>query len=167
MSPWPRLLGCPHYLYRHGWGWVLGHRALQLTHRGRQTGRLHQTVLEVMRYNSTTGEATVMSGSGPTAHWLRNIQANEQLEVNIGHTFYAATYRLLQPEETMSVLADFERRNILIRPVVHAALSRLGGRHARRTLAFQLPMVAFLPLNPCLKPAAEMQAPATGGSKAH
>jgi hypothetical protein len=107
-----------------------------------------------MRYDPATGEATVMSGSGPTTHWLRNIQANDQLEVSIGHTFFAGTYRLLGPEEAMWVLADYERRNILVRPVVHAVLGQLvGGRFdgsgaACRRLAYQLPMVAFRPLVP-------------------
>jgi deazaflavin-dependent oxidoreductase (nitroreductase family) len=153
MSPWLlRLSGSPLPLYRHGWGWMLGHRALQLTHRGRRTGRLRRTILEVMRFDPATGEATVMSGSGPTAHWLRNIQANGQLEVSIGRTFFAGTYRLLAPEEAMWVLAEYERRNVLVRPVVHAVLGQLGGGRfdgsgaACRRLAYQLPMVALRPL---------------------
>jgi deazaflavin-dependent oxidoreductase (nitroreductase family) len=82
MSAWLlRVHDLPLYLYRHGWGWVLGHRVLQLTHRGRRSGRLRWTVLQVLRYDPKTGEAVVMSGSGPTTHWLRNIQANDQLEV--------------------------------------------------------------------------------------
>jgi deazaflavin-dependent oxidoreductase (nitroreductase family) len=149
-----RLLDSPLYLYRHGWGWVLGHRVLQLTHRGRRTGRLRWTVLQVLRYDPKTGEAVVMSGSGPTTHWLRNIQANDQLEVSIGRTFFAGSYRLLGPEEAIAVLADYERRNIAMRPLVRAVLGRLGdGRFdgsyaARRRLVHQLPMVAFRPLTP-------------------
>jgi len=149
-----RLSGSPLRLYRHGWGWLLGHRVLQLTHRGRRTGLLRRTILEVMRYDPATGEVTVMSGSGPTTHWLRNIQANDQLEVSIGRTFFAGTYRLLGPEEAMRVLADSERRNILVRPIVHAVLGQLGGGRfdgsgaACRRLAYQLPMVAFRPLVP-------------------
>jgi deazaflavin-dependent oxidoreductase (nitroreductase family) len=148
-----RLLALPQHLYRHGWGWVLGHRVLQLTHRGRRTGRLRRTVLEVMRYDPATGEAIVMSGSGPTTHWLRNIQANDQLEVSIGHAFFAGTYRLLEPQEAIGVLSDYERRNVLVRPLVHAVLGELGGERfdgsdaARRKLAYQLPMVAVRPMS--------------------
>ena len=155
MSGWLlRLLDSPLYLYRHGWGRVLGHRVLQLTHRGRRTGRLRWTVLQVLRYDPKTGEAVVMSGSGPTTHWLRHIQANDQLEVSIGRTFFAGSYRLLGPEEAIAVLADYERRNIAMRPLVRAVLGRLGdGRFdgsyaARRRLVHQLPMVVFRPLTP-------------------
>jgi deazaflavin-dependent oxidoreductase (nitroreductase family) len=153
MSPWlVSLLDSPLHLYRHGWGWVLGHRVLQLTHRGRRTGLLRRTLLEVMAYDMATGEATVMSASGPNSHWLRNIQANDQLEVSIGRTFFAGSYRMVGPQEAMEVLADYDRRNILARPLVHAVLGRLGGgpfdgSHAAcRRLAYQLPMVAFKPL---------------------
>ena len=152
MSAWLLpLRDSPLYLYRHGWGWVLGHRVLQLTHRGRRTGCLRWTVLQVLRYDPKTGEVIVMSGSGPTAHWLRNIQANDQLEVSIGRTFFAGSYRLLGPDEAIAVLADFERRNIAMRPLLRAVLGRLGNRRfdgsyaARRRLVYQLPMVAFRP----------------------
>jgi hypothetical protein len=107
-----------------------------------------------MRYDPATGEAIVMSGSGPTTHWLRNIQANNELEVSIGHTFFAGTYRLLAPQEAIGVLADYERRNVLVRPIVHAVLGHLGGGSfdgsdaARRKLAHQLPMVAIRPMTP-------------------
>ena len=95
-----------------------------------------------------------MSGSGPTTHWLRNIQANDQLEVSIGHSFFAGSYRLLGPEEAMGVLADYEQANMLVRPLVRGVLGHLGqGRFdgsytARRRLVHQLPMVAFRPMAP-------------------
>jgi deazaflavin-dependent oxidoreductase (nitroreductase family) len=147
-----RLLDSSLFLYRHGWGWVLGHRVLQLTHRGRQSGRLRWTVLQVLHYDPKTAEAVVMSGSGPTAHWLRNIQANDQVEVSIGHAFFAGSYRLLGPDEAIEVLAKYEQANIMVRPLVRAVLGRLGGARfdgsyaARRRLVYRLPMVAFRPL---------------------
>jgi deazaflavin-dependent oxidoreductase (nitroreductase family) len=155
MSAWLlRLQDSPLFLYRHGWGWVLGHRVLQLTHRGRRSGRLRWTVLTVMAYDPTTGEAIVMSGSGATTHWLRNIASNDQVQVSIGHSYFAGSYRLLGADEAIGVLADYERAHILTRPLVRAVLGRLGGGHfdgsyaARRRLVHQLPMVAFRPLTP-------------------
>lgn len=72
------LFGLPTHLYRHGWGWVLGHRFLQLTHTGRRSGRPYTTVLEVIRFDSTSGEGTVMSGFGPGSESAR-CRAAEQL----------------------------------------------------------------------------------------
>lgn len=146
-----RLLGAPRQLYRHGWGRLLGHRFLQLSHRGRRTGRQYHTVLEVVRYDPTTGEATVTAGFGKESDWLRNIQAGSDVVVSIGRASAPATFRMLPPDEAIEVFADYERRNALIRPVVRAVLSRLLGWEydgtdvARRRLADQLPMVAFRP----------------------
>lgn len=146
-----RLLGAPRHLYRHGWGWLLGHRFLQLSHRGRKTGRLHHTVLEVVRYDRATGEAVVMSGFGNESDWLRNVRAGSDIVVSIGRSSSPATYRMLPADEAIDVFADYERRNIMVRPVVRAVLGRLlgwrfdGTDDARRRLAEQLPMVAFRP----------------------
>lgn len=153
MSRWLRhAFRAPLHLYQHGWGWFLGHRFLQLTHRGRRSGRVYKTVLEVIRFDPATSEATVMSGFGRGADWLRNIEANGQLEVSIGRSTFPATYRLLEVEDSVRFFAEYERRNILVRPVVRAVLGRLvgwrfdGSDTARRKLADQLPMVAFRPL---------------------
>ena len=85
------LFGLPRHLYRHGWGWVLGHRFLQLTHTGRSSGRTYQAILEVVHYDPDNQEATVMSGFGPGAYWLRNVQANGRAEVSIGRFSFTAT----------------------------------------------------------------------------
>ena len=145
------LFGLPRHLYRHGWGWVLGHRFLQLTHTGRSSGRTYQTILEVIHYDPDSQEATVMSGFGPGAYWLRNVQANGRTEVSIGRSSFTATHRMVPVEEAMAVFAAYERRNRLASPVVRLVLSRLlgwrydGTDSARRRAAAQLPSVAFRP----------------------
>ena len=145
------LFGLPRHLYRHSWGWVLGHRFLQLTHTGRRSGRTYTTILEVIRFDSTSGEATVMSGFGPGSDWLRNIQANGRAEVSIGRSSFLATYRVVPIEEATAVFADYERRNRFAAPVVRLVLSRLlgwrydGSESARRRAAEQLPSIAFRP----------------------
>ena len=95
------LFGLPRHLYRHGWGWVLGHRFLQLTHTGRSSGRTYQTILEVIHYDPDSQEATIMSGFGPGADWLRNVQANGRAEVSIGRSSFTATHRMVRVEEAM------------------------------------------------------------------
>jgi hypothetical protein len=45
-----RLLRLPRLLYRVGLGWLLGHRLAEITHRGRTSGRIHHTVVEVLRF---------------------------------------------------------------------------------------------------------------------
>ncbi len=150
-SPAWRALKAPTALYEHGWGWLLGHRFLALTHCGRRTGRQYVTVLEVVRWTPATHEAVVVSGFGPKAQWYRNVLAAGAEEVRIARVRYPAHARVLAHDEAVAVLADYERRNRLLAPVVRAVLSRLtgvrydGSDRARDQIADKLPLVAFTP----------------------
>jgi len=92
-----------------------------------------------------------MSGFGPSADWLRNLQANGRAEVSIGWSSFSATHRMVPVEEAMAPFAAYERRNRLAGPVVRVVLSRLigwrydGSDSARRRAADQLPSVPFRP----------------------
>lgn len=150
-SPIWRALKAPTALYEHGWGWLLGHRFLALTHRGRKTGRHYVTLLEVVRWTPETREAVVVSGFGPDAQWYRNVLADGAEELRIARVRYPARARVLTHDEAVAVLADYERRNRLVAPVVRAVLGRLtgvaydGSAAARDRLADTLPLVAFTP----------------------
>jgi deazaflavin-dependent oxidoreductase (nitroreductase family) len=150
----PRLLWIfrlPDRLYRHGLGWLLGRRFLRLVHVGRRTGRRHATVLEVVRHDPQVPEFLVVSGFGPGADWLRNLEANGTAELTVGRRTFPAEHRRLDVAEAIDVFADYERRNRAIRPVVRSALSWLlgwrydGSVEARRRMAEQLPMIALRP----------------------
>lgn len=146
-----RLLALPAGLYRIGGGWLLGHRFLLLTHRGRRTGRHYQTVVEVVRWRPEHEEAVVMSGFGRRSQWYRNVLAGGALEVQIGRRRFRPAVRSLATEEAVAVLDDYEHRNRLIVPVVRAVLSRLAGfrydgsEQGRSRLVETLPLLAFCP----------------------
>ena len=143
------LFRLPAYLYHWKCGWLLGHRFLLLIHTGRRTGVRRHTVLEIMEFRSKIPEMVVMSGFGPEADWLRNIQATPGAEVIIGARRFPVAHRILDEEEALNVITGYERRHRLLAPVVRAVLSRLLGwqydssEHARRRLVAQLPFVAF------------------------
>lgn len=163
----PRLLWIfrlPDRLYRHGMGRLLGHRCLRLVHVGRRTGRRHATVLEVVRHDPRVPEFVVVSGFGPGADWLRNLETNAVAEVTVGRCTFAADHRRLGVAEAIDVFADYERRNRAIGPVVRSGLSwLLGWRYdgsvaARRRMAEQLPMIALRPA-PVREPGVEDGSP--------
>ena len=145
------MLRAPAFLYDRGWGWLLGHRFLALTHRGRRSGRRYVTVLEVVEWRAGMTEAVVVSGFGPDAQWYRNVLAGGAEEVRIGRARFRARARVLDEGEAEAVLAGYERRNRLATPVVRFVLSRLtgvrydGSPAARRRLVSTLPFVAFSP----------------------
>ena len=103
----------PIYLYRLKLGWSLGHRFLLLIHRGRKSGLLHQTVLEVIRYNPAAEESVVLSARGEKADWYRNIDASPALEVRTGRERYVPKQRFLAPEENHAVILEYARRHPL------------------------------------------------------
>ncbi|MBR7830306.1 nitroreductase family deazaflavin-dependent oxidoreductase [Actinospica sp. MGRD01-02] len=146
------VLKAPSRLYDARAGWLLGHRFLRLTHRGRVSGREYRTVLEVVGRLPETGEYVVVSGLGRGSDWFRNIQAAPALRVQIGRGTFEPAHRVLEPEEAAAVLADYERRNRVLAPIVRTVLSRLiGWRYdssstARERLTAELPFVAFRPL---------------------
>src|SRR5690348_10300525 len=100
----------PIALYWLRLGWVVGHRFLRVTHRGRRSGRAYRTVLEVVRYDRASRESVVVAGFAH-ADWLRNIQASPALEVRTGTDRYTPTQRLLEADERFGVLARFQHEH--------------------------------------------------------
>jgi deazaflavin-dependent oxidoreductase (nitroreductase family) len=145
------MYAAPAHLYDWHAGWLLGQRFLRLTHVGRRSGRTYHTVLEVVGTNKTTGEYVVIAGYGRAADWYRNVQAHPAVEVVVGRHRFVPVHRVLDEPEAARVVADYERRNRLIAPVLRRVLSRLvgwdydGGDAARSRLVQQLPVLAFRP----------------------
>ncbi len=137
----------PIYLYRLDLGWLLGHRFLLLVHRGRKTGLLHQTVLEVVLYDPSIRESVVVSAWGEDADWYRNLQKCPAIEIETGRESYEPLQRFLSPEEANAALASYERRH----PWAARILGRLlgyplgGPEAARRAFAESVCLVAFRP----------------------
>jgi deazaflavin-dependent oxidoreductase (nitroreductase family) len=144
-----RALRLPVVLYDIGAGRLLGHRFLLLTHRGRRSGRLYRTMLEVVHWDPSKREAVVMSGFGPSANWRLNVLAGGAVEVQIAGLRFAPVVRSLEREEAVHAVEDYERRNRLAGPIVRGVLSRLAGfrydgsAEARERLVEALPLLAF------------------------
>ena len=137
----------PIYLYRTGLGRLLGHRFLLLVHRGRKSGLIRETVLEVFVHDPDTGESVVLSAWGEESDWYRNVAATPALEVRTGDQRYVPGQRFLDPEENHAVISDYGRRH----PLAFRAFARvfgyplLGTEAARRGVARSLRLVAFRP----------------------
>lgn len=159
LGPNPRWLGSkptrasrlafrlPIYLYRLDLGWLLGHRFLLLVHRGRASGLLRETVLEVILRDPATRESVVLSAWGEKADWYRNVGATPALEVRTGGQRYVPEQRFLAPEENHAVISDYGRRH----PLAFRVFARVfgypldGTEAARREFASSLRLAAFRP----------------------
>ena len=137
----------PVYLYRLDLGWLFGHRLLMLTHRGRKSGLLRQTVLEVISYDPATGECVVVSGWGGKAQWYRNIAESPALEIKTGRERYVPSQRFLTTGEGYAVLVSYERKHPYALKMFARLLSRPlnGSEAALRDFAESVRLVAFRP----------------------
>jgi deazaflavin-dependent oxidoreductase (nitroreductase family) len=141
-----RLYRIPVYLYRLHLGWVFGHRFLLLTHRGRRTGKIHRSTIEVVRYDPDSKESYVISAYGANSDWYRNITKNPPPSVQTGRQKYVPTYRIVPTGEARNILDDFygehpSEASFLLKQFFHVEPSR----DEFDALADKLPMIAFRP----------------------
>jgi hypothetical protein len=115
-------------------------------------------MLEVVGENRNTREVIVVAGLGRSAQWYRNLLAGNATEVAIGRERFAPSHRELDSSEAAAVLAEYERRNRSIAPILRHVLSWLVGWHYDGTEAKRLQLVSELPmigLRPTCQAAAE------------
>ena len=98
-------------LYQRGWGWLLGHTFLLVTHAGRKTGKRRETVAMTLAYDPQTQEAVIFSGWGLNTDWIRNIRAHPALQIQIGRASYTPEQRFLSEDESVEVVVEFRRQH--------------------------------------------------------
>lgn len=137
----------PVLLYRLGLGPMLGRRFLMVVHRGRTSGRLYQTVLEVVHYDPATQESIVAAAYGRHADWYRNLQSARAVEVRTGGGRFVPEQRVLTADEAGAAFDEYARHH----PLLARLIPRLFGMRydgspaARRALVARVPMMAFRP----------------------
>jgi|HigsolmetaAR206D_1030411.scaffolds.fasta_scaffold27070_1 deazaflavin-dependent nitroreductase family protein len=102
-----RFLRSPVWIYRLGFGALLGDRFLMLTHVGRKSGQLRRTVLEVVWHDPAQQSYLVASGWGEKADWFKNIQAKPGVLIEVGKRRCEARARLLSEREALAQLRAF------------------------------------------------------------
>ena len=81
------LFRAPRYLYRIGFGRVLGRRAVLLEHTGRKSGLPRETVLEVIRHDDKSFD--IAAAYGAKSDWFRNIEADPNVRISTGRIRHA------------------------------------------------------------------------------
>jgi deazaflavin-dependent oxidoreductase (nitroreductase family) len=140
-------------LYRWGWGWLLGDTFLLVVHAGRKTGTPYSTVAMVLRYNPHIHEAVICSAWGKDADWIRNIQARPALRVQIGRDSFTPDQRFLTEEESLAVVAEFQRRHPHRSRLLASILGwgDLRSDAAAREFVSTRPFVSLRPAHPSLR----------------
>jgi deazaflavin-dependent oxidoreductase (nitroreductase family) len=120
------LFRVPVGLYHVGLAKQLGRSMLLLTTRGRKTDRLRTTPLNYLVDNGAT---YVVSGSGASSDWLRNLQANPHVQVQIGtRRFDALAEVIVEPAEHRRILCLWADRSLRSAPpaAVRRLMRRIG-----------------------------------------
>jgi len=112
----------PILLYRLKLGWLLGNRFMQLTHIGRHSGKVRQTILAVLLFDSKTQEILAVS-AWKGSDWYYNIQALPALQVESGRVRYVPQQRTLSPEEIATAFVEYCKRN----PIFSRIICRIPG----------------------------------------
>ena len=65
----------------------------------------------VLSYDPPSHEAVICSAWGKDTDWIRNIRAHPALKVQIGRESFTPDQRFLSRDESVTVLAEFQRRH--------------------------------------------------------
>ena len=116
------ILKLPLLLYRTGLGWLLGDRFMLLTHVGRRSGKVRQTVLAVLSFDPKTREIKAIS-AWSASDWYKNILTLPALQVETGFTRYAPVHHSLSSEEIAALFEDYRRKH----PIFSRIVCRIPG----------------------------------------
>jgi len=151
-----RLFRAPNVLYRHRLGGIVPKRFLYLEHVGRTSGRLRNTVLEVVDHDPRAETYHVAAGFGPDSDWYRNLEKNPEVTIQVGRRRMSARAALLSPEESGDAMAAYEAshpraaRRIMSVVGVETDGSEASYREIGRT---RIPFVRFDVVGPTMSPA--------------
>jgi deazaflavin-dependent oxidoreductase (nitroreductase family) len=138
----------PIWLYHVHMGWLLGYRFVLLTHTGRKSGLLRQTVLEIVRYNKTNGDVIVASGWGKKSDWFQNVTMSPKIEICVRNKHSFAMAERLSPDAGARELLDYAHRYPLaLRELAQFMGYRLDGTEEDIcALGKMIPMFLFKPI---------------------
>jgi deazaflavin-dependent oxidoreductase (nitroreductase family) len=144
------LLRLPIHLFHWKLGALLDHRFMLFTHRGRKSGRIYETVLEVVLYDRPTRTSFVTSGWGDAPDWYRNIQARPAVKVQVGGGSYAPEQHFLRPDEVLHAWTRFRRKHPIEERIALRIYSPRGVKYTstqerRDAILGGLHMVSFRP----------------------
>ena len=81
----------------------LGFPWIEVTTRGRKSGRPHTVLLDCMHEDPATGRYFVQAAYGMNADWVKNALAAGTLEASLGGERFAATIEVVRADEARSI----------------------------------------------------------------
>lgn len=114
----------PAHLFRARLGFLLGPRIVMIEHRGRRSGQVRSTCVEVVERESPD-RIVIVSGYGEASQWYRNLAADPSVHCWMGARRRRASAELLDPEDGADFMVRYAHRN----PKLAPRLMQLCGAH--------------------------------------
>ncbi|TAK57424.1 MAG: nitroreductase family deazaflavin-dependent oxidoreductase [Dehalococcoidia bacterium] len=140
-GPFAFVVRLPIALYRVKLGWLLGSRFLLLRHRGRRSGIVRSTVLEVIHRDREAGAYYVAAAWGERAQWYRNVTADPRVGVGVGRSSFDGIAAILAADDGRRLLDEYRRKH----GAAMRGLQRLLGYATFDELVASTPVVEIRP----------------------
>ncbi len=141
------LFRLPIYLFRLHLGWLLGERFVMIDHVGRKSGKLHQTVVEVVDHDRSDDSYFVASGWGYKANWYQNLIAHPETTIRVGMRTLPVRAEVLPPPQAAQRLIDYRDRHRFaareLSGMMGIDIATSSPEELEQLIATSLPMVAF------------------------
>jgi deazaflavin-dependent oxidoreductase (nitroreductase family) len=132
-------------LYRSGLGFLLGHRFVMIEHRGRVSGQIRRTVLEVIVIEDNT--IYVAAGWGESAQWLKNVRHDPRVVVHLGSRRFQTKASMVPVDRARQIMDDYTAKNpgFVMKMLGSFMLDNPGEtpKEIGENIASNIPMVAF------------------------
>ena len=121
---------------------------MMIEHRGRKSGTLYRTVVEVVGRSADNDEWFIVSGFGTRTDWYRNLKEGQLEAIWLGSRRVRSSVRFPEDEEAAGILAQYERAHPRTARVLldQLELSYDGSDAGRIAMMSEIPMVAFRPV---------------------
>jgi deazaflavin-dependent oxidoreductase (nitroreductase family) len=139
----------PIWLYRLHLGWLVGHRFLLLTHKGRMSGKDRTAMLEVIKFDKESNTHYVASGFGEKSDWYQNISKTPEVKIRVGSHNFRARAEKLPPDEARKVFLAYNREHPNAIKNLAKVVRYPIGNTEEELMAFLalIPVVVFRPIN--------------------
>jgi deazaflavin-dependent oxidoreductase (nitroreductase family) len=135
-----------HKLGLGGWERLIGARWMLVTTTGRKSGKLRETMLDVMDYNSATDTYYIDAAYGSRADWVRNIEAHPRFQAQVGRRKFFAHLVPLSSGEAGEMMVNFyHAKPAYTRSVMAMVGMKFEGVEELREIASKLTLFAVHP----------------------
>ena len=108
------LFKLPNFFYNIGLGSIMGSRFVQLSHIGRNSGKIYKTVVEVVDFDPDQRKIYIASGFRHRSDWYKNILKTSQIEINFSGKHYDEAFaKELNQVDSEKVLLNYAHNHPL------------------------------------------------------